>query len=438
MLATVVSAKQITVKVGDICQAQGSPISSKKDCNIKEGTVIIFKCSKWWPEPVKIYKNGVKVAEWKGKNYTASYTWTAKKNARIKWSKFGRKNPYIYVSDSESSDPVVREPAENEEESDACKQLKANAQKEIDNLAYDESKSLSENKAAVDAILAKLDRDLADQRLKEARERMVELESSFDSYKANRKSYLDAVLDADASTTCKTIVSDAKARIESVSYASNKTFAENRDVIDAIVHNCEDDVADQVEAENREREAKYADEYNAYKIKRASDCEDLGKDGDNDACLNAIAKAKSDIMALTYRRAASLQSNKDDVDDIYSDLSSSLNRIRKAEADAVQLAANKLTFDSYRSAMVKAVEDMVNEDDDDSESKQLISNAMNDIKNMKYDEAKTLNQNKTAVEDVIAPLSTQLVSLRMKNAAKKLAANKAAFEDYKKSIRLVK
>jgi vacuolar-type H+-ATPase subunit H len=290
----------------------------------------------------------------------------------------------------------------------------------------------------VDAILAKLDRDLADQRLKEARERMVELESSFDSYKANRKSYLDAVLDAGASTTCKTIVSDAKARIESVSYASNKTFAENRDVIDAIVHNCEDDVADQVEAENREREAKYADEYNAYKIKRASDCEDLGKDGDNDACLNAIAKAKSDIMALTYRRAASLQSNKDDVDDIYSDLSSSLNRIRKAEADAVQLAANKLTFDSYRSAMVKAVEDMVTEDDDDSESKQLISNAMNDIKNMKYDEAKTLNQNKTAVEDVIAPLSTQLVSLRMKNAAKKLAANKAAFEDYKKSIRLVK
>jgi ribosomal protein L29 len=81
---------------------------------------------------------------------------------------------------------------------------------------------------------------------------------------------------------------------------------------------------------------------------------------------------------------------------------------------------------------------MVTEDDDDSESKQLISNAMNDIKNMKYDEAKTLNQNKTAVEDVIAPLSTQLVSLRMKNAAKKLAANKAAFEDYKKSIRLVK
>ena len=44
----------------------------------------------------------------------------------------------------------------------------------------------------------------------------------------------------------------------------------------------------------------------------------------------------------------------------------------------------------------------------------------------------------TAVEDVIAPLSTRLVSLRMKNAAKKMAANKAAFEDYKKSKRFVK
>lgn len=438
LLATVVSAKQITVKVGDICQAQGSTISSKKDCSIKEGTVIIFKCSKWWPEPVKIYKNGVKVVEWAGKNYTSTYKWTVRKNARIKWVKYGRKNPFIYISDSETPETIYTEPVANEEDSPACKQLIAKAQKEIDELPYDENKSLTENKAAVDAILAKLERDLTAQRQKEAQERIAELESAFDSYKANRAAYLDGITGASASATCKALVSDAKARIESMSYNSGRSLADNKDAIDAVVSNCQTAVNEQIEAENREKEAKYASEFSAYKTKKAGDCDLLSKVGDSEACQKAISKAKTDIYAMTYKRTESIENNKADVDLIYNTLNYDLNKIRQQEADAIQLAANKRTFESFRTAMLKAIDDMVTDDDNDAESQKLINKAKDDIRNQKYDETMTLNQNKTITEDIITPLSTQLASLRMKNAVKKMAANKEAFESYKKSIKISK
>lgn len=436
MLAAVVSAKEITVKVADICQAQGNSISSRKDCNIKEGTVIIFKCSKWWPEPVKIFKNGVKVAEWSGRNYSSTYQWTAKKNARIKWAKYGRTNPYIYISDSDASTDtsVICEIGDSGEDSQACKDLIAKAQREIDELPYDESKSLSENKAAVDAILAKLDKDLAAQRQKDAQERMAALESAFDSYKANRATFLDGLIDSGSSQTCKSLVADAKAEIASMIYDLSKPLEANKDDVDAKVSKCQNDITTQIDIENREKEAKYSSEYSAYKMKRASDCELLSKDGDSDKCQKAIDKAKSDIYALAYKRDRSLDSNKADVDYIYTNLSSDLQNIRKAEADAIQLAANKLTFESFRSAMLKAIEPT--EEDDDAESQKLINKAMTDIKNIKYDESLTLNQNKAVVEDVITPLSSQLASLRMKNAVKKMAANKEAFEKYKKSIKL--
>lgn len=49
-------------------------------------------------------------------------------------------------------------------DSDACKTLIINAKNAVDELEYDTSKSLNENKSAVSAVLSKLNQDLSAQR----------------------------------------------------------------------------------------------------------------------------------------------------------------------------------------------------------------------------------------------------------------------------------
>jgi hypothetical protein len=98
----------------------------------------------------------------------------------------------------------------------------------------------------------------------------------------------------------------------------------------------------------------------------------------------------------------------------------------EAEYAALQLLADKAAFEAYKAEQKAAVEAMA-EEGDSTDAQQIIADAAAAIDALTYDEAKTLDENKAAADE-IADIADALAEQR---AADKLAAEKAAFEAYK-------
>lgn len=93
--------------------------------------------------------------------------------------------------------------------------------------------------------------------------------------------------------------------------------------------------------------------------------------------------------------------------------------------DAEELAANKAAFAEYQAAQKAAVEALAKEDDSEA-AKQIIADAAAAIAALEYDEAKTLDENKGAVDAVATKAGEDLDAQR---AADEAAAKKAVNEE---------
>ena len=134
-------------------------------------------------------------------------------------------------------------------DSDASKTLVTDAKAAIEALAYDEAKSLDENKAAADAIVSKLASDLEAQRDLEAAEQLAADKAAFEKYKNDQKDAADALAEDGDSHVCEQLIEDAKAAIDALAYDVAKNLDENKAVVDAIVSKLDADLVAQREAE---------------------------------------------------------------------------------------------------------------------------------------------------------------------------------------------
>lgn len=95
----------ITIKVSSACSSDDMTVSSmvKNEYTVKEGVTITFECSKYWTEAVTIYLNGTAVATWAGSaDYSSTYVWTAKKDAKINWAGYDQPNANIYLTETDA------------------------------------------------------------------------------------------------------------------------------------------------------------------------------------------------------------------------------------------------------------------------------------------------------------------------------------------------
>ncbi|MBR1747551.1 MAG: InlB B-repeat-containing protein, partial [Clostridia bacterium] len=133
-----------------------------------------------------------------------------------------------------------------EGDSPACTDLISDAKDAIDALSYDCTKTLDENKAIIDGIIADLANALALQRDKEA----------FEAYKVPSKEAADELALEGDSAACTDLISDAKDAIDALNYDEEKALAENKAIIDGIIADLADALALQ-----RNKEA-----FEAYKV----------------------------------------------------------------------------------------------------------------------------------------------------------------------------
>lgn len=151
--------------------------------------------------------------------------------------------------------------------------------------------------------------------------------------------------------------------------------------------------------------------FETYKTEQAAVAEALAEDGDSEASAALIATAKEDINAAEYDEEKTLDENKEAVDAIVTQLTSDLEAQRAADL----LAANKEAFAAEQTAQKEAA-DALAKDGDSEASAKLITDAKAAIDALTYDEEKTLDENKAAVDAIMKKLTDNLNAQRAAEA----------------------
>ena len=310
-----------------------------------------------------------------------------------------------------------------EGDSEAVQSIVGLAKTQIEGFTYDESKTLDENKAALDTLVANVPNAVAEKR---AADRLAADKAAFEAYKAEQKAAVEAMAEEGDSTDAQQIIADAAAAIDALTYDEAKTLDENKAAVDALA-----DVADALAAQ-RAADMLAADKaaFDAYKFNLVAAVQAMAQDGDSEAAAQIIADAAAAIALLDYDTAKTLDENKAAVD-AQADIADALAAQRAADAAAAQLAADKAAFEAYKAEQKAAVEAMA-EEGDSTDAQQIIADAAAAIDALTYDEAKTLDENKAAV-DAAAEIADALAEQRAAEAA--AAALAEAKEAAKTAIR---
>ena len=189
---------------------------------------------------------------------------------------------------------------------------------------------------------------------------------AFDQYKADQKQAADAMAKTGDSAACAALIDAAKSAIDGVTYDESKSLDENKAAVDAAAN------LDQLAADLTDQRA--ADEVEK-KIN------DIGTVALTDESNQKIDDAKEAYNNLTDAQKA-LVGNKD--------------TLETAE-EAYQLLEDKDSFEQYKDELKQAAEDK-RKDGDSAESKKLIDDAIAAIDGVTYDESKSLDENKQAVD----------------------------------------
>ena len=203
------------------------------------------------------------------------------------------------------------------------------------------------------------------------------------------------MVDGDSEAIQK-LISDAQSAISALTYDESKTLAQNKSRVDAIMTKLATDVDNQRKADQLAADKAT---FETYKTSNNSTATGMIKDGDSDAVKKMVNDAKSAISALTYDESKSLTDNKSRVDAIMTKLATDVDNQRKAE----QLAADKATFEAYKTSSSTAADDLIL-DGDGAAILKLVSDAKTTIAALTYDESKTLAQNKALVDAIMEQL----------------------------------
>lgn len=124
----------------------------------------------------------------------------------------------------------------------------------------------------------------------------------------------------------------------------------------------------------------------------------------SEAVKKIIADAMAAIENLPYDPNKSLEENKQAVDAL-------LAQITQSMAGLESLEENKNAFEDYKANAIKQADAMHTAGESEAVRK-LIDDAMAAIEKLRYDETKSLAQNKKAIDDILAQLQKDLKAAR--------------------------
>ena len=261
---------------------------------------------------------------------------------------------------------------------------------------------------------------------KAAADKLAANKAAFEAYKAEQKTAADNKAHSGDSQACLDLISVAKTAIDNLPYDESKSLEQNKAAVDAILTKLEADLAAQREVDAAQQSLQVSKEALKNSITDATTYYNSIKD--NYAEIAATLKTAIDAAQAVADKA---DATKTEVDNAKTTLDTALQTAKDAKAAADKLAANKAAFEAYKTEQKTAADNKAQSGDSQA-CQDLISAAKTAIDNLAYDESKSLDQNKAAVDAILKKLETDLAAQREADAAQK--ALQESLAALKKSI----
>ena len=280
---------------------------------------------------------------------------------------------------------------------------------ELEGVTYDETKTLDENKSEVNKIVEKTRNDVEAQRASEL--------AAYAEHRTQVITEANSLATEGCSEKVREIVANGVNTISSYEYNKAKTVHENSEALDKLLVQLKKDVEEQLEKEAQLAADKAA--FATYKQEQTEIVSALSAEGDTEDVLSIIQAGKTKLDGLVYDEAKTLDENKSEVNKI----------VEKTRNDVeAQRASEQAAYAEHRTQVITEANSLATEGCSEK-VREIVAAGVNAISSYEYNKAKTAHENSKALDKLLVQLKKDVEEQLNKEA--QLAADKAAFSDYK-------
>ena len=259
--------------------------------------------------------------------------------------------------------------------------------KTLTDYEYDKTLTVHENSKALDELLTQLKKKVEDQLAKEAQ--LAADKATFAAYKQEQLEVISTLSKEGDTEEVLAIIQRGKTTLEKLDYNETKTLEENKSEINKIVENTRRDVALQRSSE----QASYAEHRNQV----LTEAKSLATEGCSDKVREIVEAGVSTIEAYEYDSHKTVYDNNQALDKLFAQLKKDVEAQLAIEA---QLAADKATFATYKQEQAEAIS-ALSAVGDTEDVLAIIQAGKTKLEGLVYDEAKTLDENKSEVNKIV-------------------------------------
>ena len=279
----------------------------------------------------------------------------------------------------------------------------------LEGLAYDEAKTLAENKSEVNKIVEKTRNEVEAQRASE--------QAAYAEHRTQVITEANSLATEGCSEKVREIVANGVNAITGYEYNKSKTVHENSEALDQLLTQLKKDVEEQLNKEAQLAADKAA--FATYKQEQTEIVSALSAEGDTEDVLAIIQAGKTKLDGLVYDEAKTLDENKSEVNKI----------VEKTRSDVeAQRASEQAAYTEHRTQVIAEAKSLATEGCSEK-VREIVANGVNAITGYEYNKSKTVHENSEALDQLLTQLKKDVEEQLNKEA--QLAADKAAFATYK-------
>ena len=296
--------------------------------------------------------------------------------------------------------------------SEKIREIVANGVNAISSYEYDKTLTVHENSKALDELLTQLKKKVEDQLAKEAQ--LAADKATFAAYKQEQLEVISTLSKEGDTEEVLAIIQRGKTTLEKLDYNETKTLEENKSEINKIVENTRRDVALQRSSE----QASYAEHRNQV----LTEAKSLATEGCSDKVREIVEAGVSAIEAYEYDSHKTVYDNNQALDKLFAQLRKDVEAQLAIEA---QLAADKAAFATYKQEQTEAIS-ALSKKGDTEDVLAIIQTGKTELEGVTYDEAKTLDENKSEINKIAEKTRNDVEAQR--------ASEQAAYAEHRTQV----
>ena len=296
--------------------------------------------------------------------------------------------------------------------SEKVREIVANGVNAITGYEYNKSKTVHENSEALDKLLVQLKKDVKEQLETEAQ--LAADKAAFATYKQEQAKIVSALSAVGDTEDVLAIIQAGKTKLNGLVYDEAKTLDENKSEVNKIVEKTRSDV----EAQRTSEQAAYAEHRNRV----ITEAKSLATEGCSDKIREIVATGVNAISSYEYNKAKTVHENSEALDELLVQLKKDVEEQLNKEA---QLAADKAAFATYKQEQTKIVSALSAEGDTE-DVLSIIQAGKTRLDGLVYDEAKTLDENKSEVSKIVEKTRSDVEAQR--------ASEQAAYAEHRTQV----